>query len=379
MKFPSFRFSLRSFIIVAAAVFASTNAYSVDSASKAKQKKSDQKVTTPKQEDPQSLALPLVSFQSISKVAEVGGGLDLKDFTISKDGTTVYAYAYGEKSIVWAPTKSEGLQISQCGRLIRDRDLCIKSGSDGLTVVKVPNGEQVYKLSQDDIDEIVVSPASTYIAVSSAVGGIALFDTYMGTQISRLKTEAGFTRVLFSENEAIVAVNDSTRIAVYDLKGRKEVSVKVVDVTSFAISKMGNLVWATSGFANPQVVFLNSKVASRKFPDQFLSDYEICAFGGFMEADSKVVMKTSLGKVGVWDWKLNKFVEIPTKAENVIVAENTILTVTEDGVMSLWDSGANKLFTFDGAMKLGVMTSDGTHIVVLSKAGSLSLWDVHYN
>jgi len=98
-----------------------------------------------------------------------------------------------------------------------------------------------------------------------------------------------------------------------------------------------------------------------------------------MEADSKVVMKTSLGKVGVWDWKLNKFVEIPTKAENVIVAENTILTVTEDGVMSLWDSGANKLFTFDGAMKLGVMTSDGTHIVVLSKAGSLSLWDVHYN
>jgi WD40 repeat protein len=174
-------------------------------------------------------------------------------------------------------------------------------------------------------------------------------------------------------------LNDSTRIAVYDLKSRKGISVNISDVSSFAVSKNGNLVWATSGFADPQVVFLNSKVASRKFPNQFLSDYESCAFGGFMEGDTKIVMKTSLGKAGVWDWKSGKFVEIPTKAEKAVVAENIILTVTEDGIMSLWDSGANKLFTFEGPMKSAVMTSDGGHMVVLSKAGALSLWDIHYN
>ncbi len=379
MKYQSFRFFLRSFIIGLAAIFVATNAYSVDSASKAKQKKFDQKITTSKQQDPQSSNAPPVSFRSVSKVAEIGGGLDLKDFSISKNGKTVFAYAYGGKSIVWEPTKSDGFQISQCGRVIRDRDLCIKSESEGLTVVRAASGEQAYELSKDSNDEIIVSPASSYIAVSSPVEGIVLIDSSNGTQITHVKSSWGFKQVTFSENEAILAANDSERIAVYDLKIRKEITVKVVDVTSFAISKTGRLVWTTSGFASPQVIFLNGKLASGSFPDQFLWDYESSVFGGFMDGDSKVVMRTILGKVGVWDWKLNKFLEIPTKAESVAVAESIILTVTEEGVMSLWDSGANKLFTFDGSMMRGLMTSDGAQIVTLSKEGSLMLWDVHKN
>jgi len=212
----------------------------------------------------------------------------------------------------------------------------------------------------------------------TSVGGIVLIESSNGAQIARVKSSWGFKQVIFSENEAVVAANDSERIAVYDLKARKEITVKVVDGISIAISKTGRLVWVTSGYASPQVIFLNGKLASRSFPDQFLLGFERSVFGGFMDGDSKVVMRTILDKVGIWDWKLNTFSEIPTKAESVAVAESIILTVTAEGVMSLWDSGANKLFTFDGSMKRGLMTPDGARIITLSKEGSLTL-DVQKN
>jgi WD40 repeat protein len=379
MKPQSFRFSLRSFAICLAAVFAATNASSGSSDAKAKQQKPNQKATTSKQQDPQNYNAQQapISFQSVSKVAEIGGALDVKDVSISEDGKKVFAYVYGGKSIVWEPTKSDGFQIVQCGRVIADLDLCVESKSKGLTVVKASTGDELYKLSADSNDDAIVSPAGTYIAVSSPVDGIVLFDRSNGTQIARLKSTWGFKEVHFSANEALLAANDAAHFAVYDLKRRKEIAVDVTDVNSFAISKTSALLWTTSRFANPQVLTSAGKPVSPKFPDQFLWDYEGSVFGGFMDNESKVVMRTLLGKVGVWDWKSNKFVEIPTKAESIAVAENLVLTVTEQGVTELWDRSAKKLFTFDGSTKLGVMTPDGAHVVTLSKAGSLILWDVH--
>jgi hypothetical protein len=227
------------FVICLVAAFAVTIASSGSSEATAKDQKADQKITAPKQQsaqhdNPQQAS---ISFQSVSKVAEIGGVRDLKNVSISEDGKRVVAYLYGAKSIVWEPGKSDGFQIVQCGRVIIDRDMCVKHQSEGLAVVKVSTGSELYQLSTNRNDDVIVSPAGTYIAVSSAVDGIVLFDCSKGTKIGRLESKWGFKEVRFSADETLLAANDPAHFAVYDLKRRRETAIDVTDVNSFAISK----------------------------------------------------------------------------------------------------------------------------------------------
>jgi WD40 repeat protein len=342
-----------------------------------------QKTTTPKQQSGKSdeadhAREATTLFQSVQRVGEIGGGLDVIDVRFSNDGHKSFASRNDGQSIIW-DIKSDSFQIVQCGRVIGDGNLCVKSGfgSDGVKVIETSTGKELYSLSDDSNDDVVVSPSGSYIAVVTVTDGIMLFDSKNGTRIARIASAWGFDKVLFSQDESVLAANDRLHFVVYDLKRRKEITIDINDIDSFAISKKGALVWTASHFADPQVFTATGKPISRKFPNDFSLRYASSVFGGFMDADTKVVMRTILGNVGVWDWKLSKIVEIPTKAENLAVAENGVLTVTKEGVTELWDRSIKKVFTFDGSMRLGKMSADGTHVFTVTREGSLTLWDVH--
>lgn len=278
--------------------------------------------------------------------------------------------------MVWEPADPTGFLVFECGRVIIGGESCVRSNSDGLMVVSASTNDELYKISADNNDLVIVSSAGKYLAVSSPTEGVALFDSVRRIQIARLRSTWGFDQVHFSVNEKVLAANDPIHFAVYDIDRRKEISAHVTDVHAFAISRLGDLLWTASGFASPQVLTIAAKNISSHFPDQFSSDYESSVFGEFMDRDSKVVMRTSLGKVGVWDWRANKLVEIPTKAKDIAVAESLILTVTEQGVAELWDRDARKMFTFDAPVKRAVITPDGDHVITLSEVGSLIMWDI---
>jgi WD40 repeat protein len=215
-----------------------------------------------------------------------------------------------------------------------------------------------------------------YLAVEDATEGIDLFDSKSGTRIARLASSWGFKNVTFSQDESLLAASDAAQFVVYDLKRKKARKIDVTSVDSLALSSKGNFLWAASYYAAPQVLTTEGKRISRKFPEEFSSRYEHSVFGSFMDSDSKVVMKTALGDVGVWDWKSNKVIELPAKAERLSVAEAGLLTITEGGVAELWDRNLKKVFTFEGLMNRAIMTFDGTRVVTVTRDGTLTLWEV---
>ena len=319
-------------------------------------------------------ALAANSVQPVTRVAEIRGvARDVIDIRFSNDGKKIFARRDDGTSIIWEPSKSDGFQNVRCSTVIGDGDRCV-SESDDVKVFELSTGKALYSLNTSG--DVFVSPIGSYIAVATATDGIVLFDGRQGSRIANLASKWGFENVLFSENETVLAGSGAADFVVYDLKRRKVTKIDVTDVRSFAISKNGSLLWAASGFAEPQVLAATGKRASRNFPDGFSDRYSDSVFGRFMDADSKVVMRTILGKVGVWDWKSNAFAEIPTVAEKLATSEKGILTVTPARVMELWDRNIRKVVTFDGRMRLGAMTPDGTHISTVSFDGSLALWDV---
>ena len=99
-------------------------------------------------------------------------------------------------------------------------------------------------------------------------------------------------------------------------------------------------IWIASEFADPQVFTGEGNLVSPQFPAAFSSQYADSEFGDFMESDCKIVMKSILGDVGIWNWKSDEFVEVPDKSRSYCSSGERIVDHHKGGCNQLMGSAS---------------------------------------
>jgi WD40 repeat protein len=265
---------------------------------------------------------PLVPF-SIDKIAEIHTAL-LNDVWFSNDGSKIFAARDDGTSIVWQVAKGNGgFKVFECYRIIGDGSRCVDRGyglePSGVRVVGASTGKNLYTLSEDSNDDVVVSSDGSYIAVLSQPDGVInVFEAGSGSKLVRLTGDSfGFDKFFFSPDGSMLVACDSGQIILYELKPNKIHKIDVSEVRSFAVSTKGNLVGVISGFADPQILTIRGTRASQ-IPDDFAFKYNEVA--GFMASGSKVVMN-STREVGIWSWKVNEIFQVPQRRDVYVCSE----------------------------------------------------------